>query len=236
MSVRIQENTQMFQVAYDAEARAQELLRRKEWYRAKTIFDQLLGPDFSAIMSKDRVISYLVGRSECCSELGLFESAVLDCHNTIKLLPDGVSNNVAKVRRRLVHALISLRRFTEAEAAAQDWLASGGSPNTQHEAAKILERLQMSIGPSLNNRQPDQQNLDELLALGAQMESWTGLAVCDQLRQNRKHPVELIVETKGGNDKDPKNINSKLTYSEDISSYQRYNANHTSKGIVNIFY
>ena len=188
----------------DTEVQAHEFLRRKEWGRAAELFDQLLGPALNNGMPKERVVGYLLGRSECCLELGRHEAVVSDCRRIIKLLADAdcSNNNGARARRRLVHALFSLRRFTEAEAAAREWLASGGGANNQPEALKMLERLrivlQMANGQksNLNNRHTNlQQRVDEeLIGMDSRLE-FGGIGISERSRRLRKHPVELIGES-----------------------------------------
>lgn len=97
----------------ETEAQAHELVRRKEWTRAVELFDQLLGSGINKQITKERVVACLLGRSECCLELGRHEAVVQDCRRIIKLLADANENNTgARARRRLVHALFSLRRFS----------------------------------------------------------------------------------------------------------------------------
>lgn len=97
----------------ETEAQAHELVRRKEWLRALELYDQLLQTGLNKQISKERVVACLLGRSECCLELGRHELVVSDCRKIIKLLADGnESNTGTRARRRLVHALFSLRRFS----------------------------------------------------------------------------------------------------------------------------
>lgn len=97
----------------ETEAQAHELVRRKEWLRALELYDQLLQSGLNKQISKERVVACLLGRSECCLELGRHELVVSDCRKIIKLLADGnESNTGTRARRRLVHALFSLRRFS----------------------------------------------------------------------------------------------------------------------------
>lgn len=189
----------------DTEVQAHEFLRRREWGRAAELFDQLLGPALNNGTPKERVVGFLLGRSECCLELGRHEVVVSDCRRVIKLLADVdcASNSGARARRRLVHALFSLHRFAEAEAAAREWLAAGGGATNQPEALKMLERLrivlQMANGQKTNsnhrNMTPQQRLDEELLALDSRLESWTGIGLPERSRRQRKHPVELIDES-----------------------------------------
>lgn len=188
----------------DTEAQAHEFLRRREWGRAAELFDQLLGPSLNNGIPKEKVVGFLLGRSECCLELGRHEAVVSDCRRVIKLLADVDcgSNNGARARRRLVHALFSLRRFTEAEAAAREWLASGGGATGQPEALKMLERLRIVLqmvnsqktNPNHRNMTPQERLDEELLALDSRLESWSGINMPERSRRQRKHPVELLDE------------------------------------------
>lgn len=97
----------------ETEAQAHELVKRKEWSQALELYDQLLGSTQSKQTSKERVVACLLGRSECCLELGRHEAVVADCRKIIKLLADGNENSTGvRAIRRLVHALFSLRRFS----------------------------------------------------------------------------------------------------------------------------
>lgn len=97
----------------ETEAQAHELVRRKEWSKALELYDQLLTTGLTKHVSKERVVACLLGRSECCLELGRHEAVVADCRKIIKLLADAnENNNGSRARRRLVHALFSLRRFS----------------------------------------------------------------------------------------------------------------------------
>lgn len=57
---------------------------------------------------------------------GKHEAVIADCRNIIKLV-GGVNGSVgARAWRRLLHALFTLQRFSEAEAAALEWISSSG--------------------------------------------------------------------------------------------------------------
>lgn len=194
----------------EVESQAQELLRHKEWLSALGLFDQLLGYAAVKGTSKERLVGYLLGRSECCLELGRHEAVVSDCRKIIKLLGGVESGNNcgARARRRLVHALFTLRRFAEAEAATAEWIASsGGMTSTNSEAVKMLERVR--IGLQMANGQknvsmkgvaqvPQHHRMEEeILTMDCRLESLFNPAMDDRPRRNRKHPVELIGESSG---------------------------------------
>lgn len=188
----------------EVESQAQELLRHKEWVSALSLFDHLLSLPMSKGITKERLVSYLLGRSECCLELGRHEAVVCDCRRIIKLLggADGANNSAIRARRRLVHALFTLHRFAEAEAAAAEWIASsGGVTNNNREAVKMLERvrivLQMANGQKTSQKTVNQQQKieDDILAMSYKFDPWFGFGTDDHIRRNRKHPVELINES-----------------------------------------
>lgn len=189
----------------EVETQAHELLRRKEWSSALGLYDQLLGYAAVKGSSKERLVSYLLGRSECCLELGRHEAVVSDCRKIIKLLGGAESSNNcgARARRRLVHALFTLRRFAEAEAAAAEWIASsGGMTSTNPEAVKMLERVR--IGLQMANGQKNMAVKGSTLAmqlprleddiLGMDYNALFNPSLDERQRRNRKHPVELIAE------------------------------------------
>ncbi|RZF36020.1 hypothetical protein LSTR_LSTR005836 [Laodelphax striatellus] len=180
----------------EVEIQAQELLRHRDWIAALGLFDQLLNFPLTKSLPKERIVSYLLGRSECFLELGKHEAVVLDCRRVIKLLNglDGGSNCGVRARRRLVHALFTLRRFAEAEAAASEWIAaSGGVTSSNPEAASMLERVRLVL--QMANGQKSHKSImplridEEILSSDYKLESLMG---DERTRRNRKHPVELI--------------------------------------------
>nr|CAD7592664.1 unnamed protein product [Timema genevievae] len=190
------------------ENQALELLRRRDWSRAAELFDQLLGPALGNDVSQEKLITLLLGRSECCSELGHHDVVVSDCRRIIKL--HGVGNHGGRARRRLVHALFSMRRFAEAEAAAREWLITGGGPSNQPEAVKMLERLRIVLQMA-NGHDPvnTEQKPHEYMGVTPRLEHWTGGIINEQSTRPRKHPVELIRDMHNG-DPAPRRVPSKL--------------------------
>lgn len=123
------------------EQQAGEYLQKREWKKAAELYNKLL---LTKPHNKDRIISYLLGRSECFLELGQYEAVVVDCRKIIKLLADakdGVNISGVRARSRLVHALFALQRFGDAELATREWLAL--SKNS--EAPKLLEKLHLAM-------------------------------------------------------------------------------------------
>lgn len=167
----------------DLEAQAQELLRHREWVMALELFDTLLSQALVKNVPKERIVAYLLGRSECFLELGRHEAVVSDCRKIIKLI-DGVNGHTgARAWRRLVHALFTLQRFNEAEAAAAEWIASmGGISNP--EALKLLEHARVVLN---GKRQP---RIEEEL-FRTEINEWNGPSL-EEMKRKRNHPVKLI--------------------------------------------
>lgn len=92
------------------EVQANEYLRQKDWTKAVDLYNKLLQ---NQQINKQQIVSYLLGRSECLLELGCHEAVVIDCKNIIKLIAGKNENgNDSRARKRLVHALFLLKRFT----------------------------------------------------------------------------------------------------------------------------
>jgi hypothetical protein len=150
----------------EREAEAVCLLREREWGLAAEAFDKLLGGEGR----KEREAGYLLARSECHLELGRHEAVVHDCSAVVSLL-GGLTEGGARARRRLVHALFALRRFSEAEAALDEWVSSS---SYDREPVKTLERLRRLLDPQ---PAPDYRG-----------EPWFS----DAPPSRRNHPVKLI--------------------------------------------
>jgi tetratricopeptide (TPR) repeat protein len=206
----------------DTEAQAYELVRQREWYGAAELFDQLLVPAFLKGTPKERLVSYLLGRSECLLELGRHEAVVSDCQRVIKLLADAnASNSESRAWKRLVHALYYLQRFAEAEAATQEWLAVSGGAANQPDAVKMLERLRIAYQASNGQNKQHMNHCnpvleDDILALDTRLESWTGISP----QRQRKHPVELLSEPTVEPDSKQVNARRKLLMEPINSSHQ----------------
>ncbi|XP_046398120.1 probable helicase with zinc finger domain isoform X2 [Ischnura elegans] len=156
------------------EAQAHDLIGRREYSRALELLNQCLAslPKGGTIPSETARL--LLARSECCLGLGRHELVVSDCRRLLRLEgnaalrlrqraygggqldnrgndpADSVERICTRARRRLVHSLLSLRRYAEAEAAAQEWLAYGGGSGEdgeeEGEAGKVLDRLRAMLG------------------------------------------------------------------------------------------
>ncbi|XP_063235527.1 probable helicase with zinc finger domain [Bacillus rossius redtenbacheri] len=173
----------------ELEVQAYELLRRREWFRAAELFDQLLSPVFLKSVSAAKIVCFLLGRAECMHELGQHETVVSDCRHVLKLLGEvhSIGNYGIIARRCLVHSLFALGRFTEAEAVAREWLTTGGGPSNQPEALKMLERLRIVSQMSNPRRSCSEgDSMDNHVGVNS-VEHWP-----EQLSKQRKHPVRLL--------------------------------------------
>lgn len=178
----------------EIEAQAHELLRHREWVMALELFDQLISQAIAKGVAKERIVLYLLGRSECFVELGRHEAVVSDCRKIIKLLEgaNNANNNGARVWKRLVHALFTLQRFHEAEAAAVEWIAASGGIT---EAVRLLEQVRMVL-QVINKRDMNRQLQypscgEEMFRSEFPPEVWNGHNL-EEMKRNRKHPVKLI--------------------------------------------
>lgn len=147
----------------DKEIQAHDLTLRKEFSQAVQLYDLILGPNSNNFKtSKERVIACLMGRAECCQELNRHETVIVDCRRVLKLISDGEVNALGiRVRRRLVHSLYKLKRYSEADTTCREWQHL--MPNNS-EIFKLLDRyrtvIQMANGQRANQR-ISQQRLDE---------------------------------------------------------------------------
>lgn len=158
----------------DNVSEAHELVRRREWAAAIQIYDPILCPSTSNFNTpKDRIISCLVGRSECYLELNEFESVASDCQRLLKMLSEGTSTT-ARIHRRLIHSLYKLKWYKEAETACNDWITVLCA---DHEIIRSIERyrtvIQIANGQQNNPRVSVQTRLDnEVTALDDKLELW----------------------------------------------------------------
>lgn len=91
------------------EVQAQEFLRQKNWMQAIDLFNRLLTNKNSSV---EQVVSYLTDRAECYLELNNHQAVITDSKHIIKLSPDINNYNVCLARKRLIHSLYMLKRYT----------------------------------------------------------------------------------------------------------------------------
>lgn len=191
----------------ETERRAQEYVRRAEWEKAIECYDQLLVTNQNnrnGTIPKEKLVSFLIGKSECNFALGRNDYVVQDCRKALKLyLENDVSGSQKdKVRRLLIQSLIHNKRFTEAESAIKEWLVKG---KVQTDTRKILEQLKSRFqNYGQRNHNISVQKLEEdLMALEASLESWI----------IAERPKKNILKMDGlSNEKDiPKKIGNSLT-------------------------
>lgn len=104
----------------------------------------------------------------------------------------------------MVHSLFLLKRYNEAELAAREWHAAGGT-----EAEQVLEILRQQHPVYTANGIKTMNNsaaggsgrvrLDDELAYQAEFE-WSRIGFQDGPRRNKKHPVELIQAPQNDNE------------------------------------
>lgn len=160
----------------DKETQAHDLVRRKEWANALQIFDELLSPSANNFKFPNvRVISCLVGRTECYMELKNYEGVITDCRRLLKMLNvigEEVSSTTTRIRRKLIHALYKLKRFEEAENVCSEWLYTKWGSSL----SKVLERyrtvIQIANGQKSNQRISIQRLDEEMSILDNKLENW----------------------------------------------------------------
>ncbi|KAK6630750.1 hypothetical protein RUM44_002919 [Polyplax serrata] len=160
----------------ETERRAQEYVRRAEWEKAIECFDQLLVTNQNnrnGTLPKEKLVSFLIGKSECNFALGRNDFVVQDCRKALKLYIENDVNGSQKdkARRLLIQSLIHNKRFSEAESAIKEWLLKG---KVQSDTRKILEQLKSRFqNYGQRNQNMSIHKLEEdLIALEASLESW----------------------------------------------------------------
>lgn len=220
----------------DKENQALEYMRQKQWILASQILDQILSTSFNFKVPREKVISWLMNRTECSLELGRHEAVAQDGRKLIKIINDTDTTNIgARVRRRLVHSLFKLKLYNEAEQACREWMNSAVAPriNTNPEMFKVLERLrtvlQMANGQK-NNQRISQQRLDEeMLSLDAKLEAWAiGMQSVDKSKKIIPTPVVQKVVVPGALASPPEAQVSKPTKPEAKNSSSETSSNNVN--------
>lgn len=91
------------------EVEAQECLRQKNWIQAIDLYNRLLNNKKNTI---EQVVSFLTDRAECYLEMNNHQAVISDSKHIIKLSPDINNYNVCLARKRLIHSLFMLKRYT----------------------------------------------------------------------------------------------------------------------------
>lgn len=168
----------------DKEIEAHNLVRGKEWMNALLIYDQILTPSTNNFKTpKERIIGCLVGRTECNMELKNYDAVITDCRRLLKMLNDTeICSTYFRIRRRLIHSLYKLKRYSEAESVCKEWISAIGCGNSNPDMCRVLERykaiIQAANGKSLINNlihvpTITVQHYDaELIPLESKLETW----------------------------------------------------------------
>lgn len=115
-------------MAAEKEMQAHDMVRRRSWARAVTLYDQILSssttpqpqsqsqgqPNGTTRAQKDQQIACLLGRCECLLELGRYEACLQDAYKVLTLLSEQTEYlaSVSRARRWLVHALFKLHKYS----------------------------------------------------------------------------------------------------------------------------
>lgn len=131
----------------DTERKAEDHCRRSEWVKALECFEKLLAANQNnkngnSIIQKEKLVTFLIGKSECNLALGRTDTVAQDCRKALKLFVDG-SNELNgchkdRARKLLLKSLVYSKRYAEAETAVKEWLVKG---KVQSDTRKILEQV-----------------------------------------------------------------------------------------------
>lgn len=91
------------------DVQAQEYLQQKNWVQAIDLYNKLLTNKKNSI---EQIVSYLTDRAECYLELNNHQAVITDSKHIVKLSPDNNSYNVCLARKRLIHSLYMMKRYT----------------------------------------------------------------------------------------------------------------------------
>lgn len=135
-----------------------ECLKRKKWENALVHLNQLLNDENQYQTEDEKLLAYLLWRSQCYFELCKHEACIEDCRRIMKLLPNEAPRNNFwfKARWRLTHSLIQLKQFEEAKEIVEQ-LKNLCTDFTKQECVKLLERIE--IGLHFTKRESDGTNL-----------------------------------------------------------------------------
>lgn len=122
-----------------------ECLKQKKWENALYYLNQLLETDENFKMENEKLMAYLLWRSQCFFELNKHDACVKDCRKIMNLVPNEAPRNNFwfKSRWRLTHSLIQLKAFNEAKQIVEQ-LIDLCTDFTKQECVKLLERIKIS--------------------------------------------------------------------------------------------
>lgn len=163
---------------------AHDMVRRRNWSRAIALYDQILAQLSVATAAltksqKDRQIACLLGRCECLLELAKYENCLTDARRVLTLLAADQNDCIASVsrtRRWLIHSLCKLKKFTEAEQIAKEWISEISGQPSFADISKTIERyrtiIQMVSGQKTNQKVPSSRLDDEMSMLDTKLDHW----------------------------------------------------------------
>lgn len=122
-----------------------ECLKQKKWENALLHLNQLLN-DGNHQMEDEKLLAYLLWRSQCFYELNKHEACIDDCRKIMNLVPNEAPRNNFwfKARWRLTHSLIQLKAFDEAKEVVEQ-LKNLCTDFTKQECIKLLERIEIGL-------------------------------------------------------------------------------------------
>ncbi|CAH0546095.1 unnamed protein product [Brassicogethes aeneus] len=99
------------------EPQANKYLRQKEWSKALVVFTEILK---NTELTEFDKIRYTLDHAECLFQMKNYRMVVESCKNIIHTSVDKIGGYQA--RKKLLHALFLMKRYSEAELIAKDWL------------------------------------------------------------------------------------------------------------------
>nr|XP_014088469.1 probable helicase with zinc finger domain [Bactrocera oleae]XP_014088470.1 probable helicase with zinc finger domain [Bactrocera oleae]XP_014088471.1 probable helicase with zinc finger domain [Bactrocera oleae]XP_014088473.1 probable helicase with zinc finger domain [Bactrocera oleae]XP_014088474.1 probable helicase with zinc finger domain [Bactrocera oleae]XP_014088476.1 probable helicase with zinc finger domain [Bactrocera oleae]XP_036214251.1 probable helicase with zinc finger domain [B len=181
----------------EKEMQAHDMVRRRNWSRAVSLYDQILEQITAAVTAtaivsansnnntalarsqKDRQIACLLGRCECMLELSRYEQCLADARKVLALLGDQSADclaSVSRARRWLVHALCKLKKYTEAEQLLREWIGELNGHQSFLDISKTLERyksiIQMINGHKSTQKISQSRLEDEMSILDTKLDHW----------------------------------------------------------------
>ncbi|XP_017861405.1 PREDICTED: probable helicase with zinc finger domain [Drosophila arizonae] len=184
-------------MAAEKEMQAHDMVRRRSWARAVTLYDQILSssatpqpqsqsqgqPNGTTRAQKDQQIACLLGRCECLLELGRYEACLQDAYKVLTLLSEQTEclASVSRARRWLVHALFKLHKYSDAEQFLSKWINELSGQQIFSDISKTLERYKSIIQMIMNGQnklQTQSQKIpharleDEMAILDTKLDHW----------------------------------------------------------------
>lgn len=140
-----------------------ECLKQKKWESALLHLNQLLDTDGKNETENEKLLAYLLWRSQCFFEMNCHDACIRDCKRIMDSVPTEAPRNNFwfKSRWRLVHSLIVLKDFKSAIKVLKK-LVKCCTDFTKQECIKLLERIRKSANLPEEDDLPESGDEDDL--------------------------------------------------------------------------